>query len=140
MPTAKQLANLRPAKKGEVRNPKGIHAHPLAEALINLRKFTLEEYRVVIEETLMGNIAGLQKMVKESEATNSKTSALRVGVAMSILKAIKRGDHTVFEQLASRIVGKIPDQLNINAGLQVHVSFDDKQKLKETIAKLEADV
>lgn len=141
MRTAKQLANLRPAKKGEIRNPKGVHSHgPITQMLANLKKFTLDEYRVVIEQTLMGNLASLEKIVKESKAEDSPTSALQVGVATSILKAISRGDHTVFEALASRIIGKIPDKLEVNAGITVKLDLNDKGRLKAMIAKLRADV
>lgn len=107
---------------------------PRIKALKNL---TLDTYREVIELVLTGNISDLQAMIK-----NPKTTAIQVGVAKAFVEAINKGDYTVIERIAERIVGKIPDELNVrasnvNANLNAAV---DIEQLKTMRAKLLGDV
>lgn len=93
-------------KKGNKANPIGGRAHnPLSKALRNL---TVESFREIIEITLKGNLADLEKIIKDPN-----TSALQVGVATSFYKAMKAGDYATIERIAERIVGKIPEQINL---------------------------
>lgn len=129
--TKKQLANLRPIKKGQVLNPNGARAHnPATKALKNL---TIETYREVIELVLTGNLQALRDM-----RDNENIPAIQVGVARAFYNAIKCGDYGVIERIAERIVGKIPDQLVLNSTLQ-HGPID-REKLKLAMAELENDV
>ena len=122
-------------KKGQSGNPEGGRAHnPAIKALKNL---TVETYREVIELVLTGNLAQLKAMAEHPE-----TSALQVGIATAFMKAIQSGDYSVIERIAERIVGKIPDELNVrstntNANLNTAI---DKAKLKAAMAELEKDV
>lgn len=122
-------------KKGVSGNPQGGRLHnPIQRALKNL---TIQSYRECIEAVCTGNIDHLKAMVEDP-----KTSALQVGIARAFLKAIKDGDYTVIERIAERIVGKIPDELNVtstnrNANLNANI---DQEKLKAALAKLEEDV
>jgi hypothetical protein len=133
--TEKQKANLKPIKKGEVRNPEGSRSHnPAVKAL---KKLTLETYREVIELVLTGNLASLKAL-----AENPDTPAIQVGVATAFMKAITAGDYNVIEQIASRIVGKIPDEINVNSknvNANLNASID-KEKLKKALIDLENDV
>lgn len=114
-------------------NPEGARLHnPIAKALRNL---TIETFREVIEVVLTGNLAQLEKIVKDP-----KTSALQVGVAMAFHRALKAGDYATIERIAERIVGKIPDELKVtstNANLNASI---DPVKLKAALAQLENDV
>jgi hypothetical protein len=122
-------------KKGQSGNPLGSKLHnPITRAL---KKLTIETYREVIELVMSGNNAALEKMIK-----NPKTSALQVGIATAFQKAIKAGDYGVIERIAERIVGKIPDELNVNSkNLNANlISAIDPVKLKEAMATVEDDV
>lgn len=66
---------------------------------------------------LTGNIDELKAF-----AENKKTPVIQVGVAVSILKAIKNGDASILEMFAARIIGKIPDVININSNNTTTVS------------------
>lgn len=133
MPTEKQLANLRPIKKGEIRNKRGAGAHN--EALKAFRRLTIDRYREVIEVGLSSDLAGLQAIIKDP-----KTPALQLGIATALVKSFQRGDINVLEQLASRIVGKIPDKLEIQSETNISISFEDKTRLRNTIKELQEDV
>lgn len=122
-------------KPGQTGNPNGRPPlNPIQRALKNL---TVQTYREVIEAVCTGNLDRLREMVEDPT-----TSALQVGVATAFMKAIKAGDYAVIERIAERIVGKIPDELNVtsknvNANLNAAI---DTTKLKAALAKLEADV
>lgn len=119
-------------KKGEPSaNPEGARRHsPVTKALFNL---TVETYREVIQLIMTGNLAALQSMIKDPD-----TSAVQVGIAMSFMKAIKRGDYHVIERIAERIIGKIPDEINLNSK-NTHVSAIDPEMLKAALEKLEKE-
>jgi hypothetical protein len=123
-------------KKGQSGNPHGRIPNPALKAL---RKLTIESYREVIELVMTGNMAELKSIVEDPKST-----ALQVGIARAFFNAIKKGDYAIIERIAERIVGKIPDQINIksenNTKIAATVSMFDKEKLKEAMAKLESDV
>lgn len=130
--TEAQLKNLKPAKKGEIRNPEGGRTHnPLTKAL---KKLTIETYREVIELALTSNIKALKEI-----AEHPKTPAVQVGVAFALIGAVKKGDWEVLEKIASRIVGKIPDQLNVVSQNHVAVAIVDEAKMKESLKKLKEE-
>ena len=125
-------------KPGESGNPGGRPSNPITKALKNL---TIKTYREVIEVVLTGNLAALQLMVEDP-----KISALQVGVATAFLTAIKKGDFEIIERIAQRIVGKIPDELNVtgnNTNLNLNANgktkFDPK-KVKAALARLEKQI
>ena len=133
--TEKQLKNLKPAKKGEIRNPEGGRAHnPITKAL---KKITIESYREIIETILKGNLEELRAI-----AADPKTPALQVGIAVAFMNAIKKGDYQVIERIAERIVGKIPDELNVIANTNTNVTINtlDKDKLKAALDKFREDI
>lgn len=122
-------------KPGQSGNPKGrLPLNPIQKAL---RELTIKSYREVIEQVCTGNIDNLRAMIE-----NPKTSALQVGVAKAFVKAINDGDYGVIERIAERIVGKIPDELNVNSknmNANLNASIDPV-KLKAALAKLESGV
>jgi hypothetical protein len=137
-PNAKLTPKMKAAqfKKGQSGNPKGFKQNPPIRALKN---FTIDTYREVIELVLKGNLRELKAMIEDPT-----TSAIQVGVATAFMVAIKKGDHVVMERIAERIVGKIPDVVNVNAinnsKVAVTVSAINPAMLKEELAKLEAEV
>ncbi len=121
-------------KPGQSGNPQGAKRHdPAKRALKNL---TIATYRKVIELVLLGNMDDLKAM-----ALDPATPAIQVGVATAFMKAIKAGDYEIIERIAERIVGKIPDELNVNAST-VNANLNttlDYSKVKDAVAKLKAD-
>ncbi len=114
-------------------NPHGARLHnPVTKALKSL---TIETYRECIEKVCTGNIAALQDMIKDPSV-----SALQVGIATAFVKALQAGDYATIERIAERIVGKIPDELNVHSkNLTLHSEIDP-EKIKAALAKLESDV
>ncbi len=121
-------------QKGKSGNPRGRIPN---EAIKALRKITIETYREVIEMVLTGKVEDLIALAKHPD-----TPAIQVGVASSFLKAIKSGDYAVIERLAERIIGKIPDQLNViqNTTVNTKVTDIDRDALKKAMAELENEV
>ena len=121
-------------KKGETKNPNGRYAgNTIKNALARL---TLDTYRDVINVVIGGDLASLKAMV-----TDPKSTALQVGIATSFIKAIQRGDYAVIERIAERIVGKIPERVQVQSVNEHNttVSFDEKT-LKAALEKLNDDI
>jgi len=114
-------------------NPNGGRAHnPVTKALRNL---TIESYREVIELVLTGNLKDLKAL-----AENPDTPVIKVGVATAIMTAITKGDADVIEKFVSRLVGKIPDEINVKGSLNTTVALIDPKKLKQAWDELNTDV
>jgi len=128
-PKEASLRNLKPAQKGEVRNPEGARSHNPA------RRLSLELYREIIELALTGNIDSLKKV-----AEDPKTSVIQVGLAYALIKAVKDGDWDTQERITARILGKIPDHININSQNHTTLATIDEAKMKEVLKKLEEEV
>lgn len=134
--SAKHLAKHQ-FKKGKSGNPRGAQLHN--PALKALKKLTVDTYRDVIEAVCSGNIALLAQM---AEGKDPKMSALQVGVARAFYAAIQKGDYEVIERIAQRIVGKIPDELNVvskNLNANVNTKPIDRKEVKDIVTKLEGD-
>lgn len=122
-------------KPGQSGNPEGGRLHdPVTKAL---KKLTVETYREVIEMVLTNDLLSLKKL-----AEDPKTPAIQVGVATTFMKAIQRGDYDVIERIAERIVGKIPEEINVrsqnlNANLNARI---DKTELRAALKEIEEDV
>lgn len=124
-------------KKGQTGNPNG--RPTLNPAQKALRSLTIDTYREVVELVLTGNLAQLKAMAEHPE-----TPAIQVGIAVSFMKAIKSGDYTIIERIAERIIGKIPDVVNVNSNANVNmvakVTTIDQAALKAALDKLKQDV
>lgn len=97
-----------PWKKGQSGNPKGRPKGTTNVIRQALRELTVETYREVIETVLKGNMAALQAIIDDPD-----TPVIQVGVAKAFMKAMKAGDYATIERIAERIVGKIPDEINL---------------------------
>lgn len=122
-------------EKGKSGNPNG--RPKLSKEARELRDLTLESYREVIKIVFSGNIDDLKAIV-----TDPTAQVVRVAIATSVLTAIKKGDYGVIERIAERVIGKIPDVLNVNSkNFNADISAAvDPAKLKAALDKLEADV
>lgn len=116
------LKNLKPIKKGQIMNPEGARSHdPIKK---ELRRFTHKYLKETIELAVMGNLEGLQKVVKDPSSP-----AIQVGIAKALHKAIQNGDWGTLESIVQRVVGKIPDR--------VHFGNDEENGIKVTFVKAE---
>jgi hypothetical protein len=128
-PSAKSLANLKPCKKGEIRNPEGARSHN--KALQALRKFGQKEYSDIIEYALTNNLKALHKVIKDPE-----TSAIKVGVAKALLNAINFSDWNIINQIAERLVGKPAQKIELKTETDLsHLSDDDLEQVKKILMK-----
>lgn len=125
-------------KPGQSGNPKGSLPNPITRAL---KALTVETYREVIELVLTGNLDALQVMIKDP-----KTPAIQVGVATAFVKAIQNGDYAVIERIAERIVGKIPDVVNVTTTNKTALAIGQASEatvadiVKAVRTKIESDV
>lgn len=94
-------------KPGQTGNPNG--RPTLTKEQRAMRALTLTSYREVIELALTGNLEELKAFAQDPD-----TPVIQVGVATAILRAIKNGDAGVLEMFAARIIGKIPEVINVN--------------------------
>ena len=130
-PGDKRLLNLRPAKKGEVRNPLGGASHN--KALKGLRRFTNEYLKELIELAVMGNMQGLVNIIKDPDAP-----AIKVGIAKSLVQAITKGDWAVLERIVERIVGKVPVILeqHVNQTISQESPEQRQERIQSALLKL----
>lgn len=118
-------------KKGVSGNPEGGRAHN--PAIKALKKLTLETYREMIELVMTNNLTKIKKI-----AEDPNTPAVQVGIATAFMKAIKAGDYNVIEQIAARIIGKIPDVVHVRStSVTAEANKIDKVKLKAAMKALE---
>lgn len=126
-------------KPGQSGNPNGRPQLSESEkaAKREVRDLTLDSYREVIKIVFSGNVADLKAIVSDPES-----QVVRVAIATSVLTAIKKGDYSVIERIAERVVGKIPDVLNVNSkNFNADISAAiDPLKLKAALDKLESEV
>ena len=136
--TASQLANLRPAKKGEPsRNPEGSRLHnPLTRALTQVSK---EAYCKALSVAFKGKEGELQELVD-----NPETPMLEKFVAKSMLHAFETGQFGFVERIADRLLGTVGETMTINQTSNVsttnQIAVISDSDLKARIMKLREDV
>ena len=92
--------------KGQIANPLGGAAHdPLKR---ELKRITNVMFCDVIDALLRGNLEALSLIANDTSAP-----ALKVGVARAIFNAAKTGDWSTLEKIIERIVGKLPDKVEV---------------------------
>lgn len=100
------LKNLKAIQPGQVLNPLGGGAHDQIKQ--SMKRFTNKYLIEVIDMAVMGNIKGLESIVK-----NPDSPAIQVGVAKCLFTAITKGDWQTLESIIVRIVGKVPDKMEV---------------------------
>lgn len=121
-------------KPGQSGHPEGRpQLSPEARAL---KKLTLKRYRKVIKIALTGTYKDLKKFAEDE--TNS---TVELGVARLLIRAINKGDTATFETFTGRIVGKIPDVIEISGEISAkHKVKVDVKLAKEMIEKCRSKV
>jgi len=103
--TPKQIANLKPAKKGEVRNPLGGKTHNSLE--VKLKRLTNEELAEIGGILLRGDVEGLRKMSKAQKGV----PVIKAWTAKIIITSYDKGDHGPWETVLNRFAGRIPQPI-----------------------------
>lgn len=109
-----QLAALLPTqwKPGQSGNPNGARAHN--KELKRLRNLTTEQVIELGSFLLDHNIIELQAIVNDAvNNPDSEHTSLKIWIAKIVLTAGKKGDAKALDLLLNRIIGKVPDKLNI---------------------------
>lgn len=105
-PTAKQMANLKPFKKGQSGNPEGGRAHdPVAKAIRKLTSAQLEHVISLLSNKTLAEI----KQIAEAKTTD----ALTVWIAAIIVNGVKKGDVFSMDKLMERILGKVKQDFRV---------------------------
>ena len=108
-PTARerQLAGLRPFKKGVSGNPAGGKKHnPELKAIKNL---TQKELIDVSNMVLKGTMEELLDIREDSEST-----VLQRMLAAVAVRVMKKGDMHAMDILLNRMIGKVKDKIDVN--------------------------
>lgn len=129
--TAKQLANLKPLKKGSNINPEGARAHKGPKTLF--KKLTKELMKEMINAATTGTVSDLKRI-----AEDPKSTAIQVALATSLVKIINKGDYAGLELMLSRAIGKVKDEMDLTSGgkpiepaAQVHVYLPANGRTRE---------
>lgn len=105
----KSKENLKPIKKGEVKNPIGGNAHdPLKKAM---RKMSSEVFKDIVDMAVNSDIEGLKRI-----ANTPGQKAITVGIAIALMKAIKTGDFSTMERILQYIIGKPIERVDHTTG------------------------
>lgn len=107
----KSLANLRAAKKGEVKNPLGANG---GGDLLRIRYMGSKEVAEIGTLVLDKNFEAIKEIVDDAKNNpNSEHSALTVWMATVAYKGITKGDPYAMDALLNRIVGKVRQEFEI---------------------------
>lgn len=124
----KGWANLKPIKKGEVRNPNGAKAHFKTK----IKGLTKAEYTRIMTAVMESDIDALQAIANDRTA-----STIVVAVAACAVKAISKGDYGTIELMLQRAIGKVKDELDLTSNgetlpaAQVHIYLPANGRTKE---------
>ncbi len=129
------LKNLKPVKPGEIRNAEGGRSHDKHKKI--WKRFTNEYLVEIIDLAIMGNLQGLKKVVD-----NPDSPAIQVGVAKALFTAISKGDWDTLERIISRIVGKVPDKIDLSGSVgsyaETQEDAENRQKRVEMLLQKRA--
>jgi hypothetical protein len=100
-------------KPGNCANPLGRKAHNSDTARI--RGLTAREIVEVGSTLLNGNVTDLVKITGDKKTPpDPNASALKVWIARVAVKGITRGDGSALDLLLNRIVGKVPNAVEVS--------------------------
>lgn len=130
-------------KPGQSGNPSGKPVMPpemRVKARV-LRELTQKSFMECVELVCAGNLAALEAMAKDENV-----SALQVGVAASMARALREGDYDTITKIVQTVTGKPPERLiidsnnrNLNATVEVPGPIDP-EVIRSEILKLEGEV
>lgn len=123
-------------KPGQSGNPAG--RPPLTPKQRVLKELTLKSFQECVEAVCTGNIDDLKRMVDDPDV-----SALQVGIATSLLRALQEGDYDTVTKIVQTCTGKPPEELLIksqNLNANTNVVKLESTKVKAVLRKLDFDV
>ncbi len=134
-PTSSEVGYKKPPKhtqfkKGNKANPKGYNAS--LETRI-LRQTTTATLAVMIQKGIS---------LKENEVrdllNSPETTAIEAIILGTILDAIKHRNYNKLEQLLERVIGKVPDKIDMTSkGESINISKEDHAKVAAVVKELE---
>lgn len=112
--------NLKPAQKGEVRNPYGRPRKYVSE--LRAQGYKISEVNDAIQVLMSMTLDELKDVYMNPEAT-----ALEKTIAGAIKKSIEKGSLYSIETLLTRVYGKPKEQMDLNAsgGIEIQVVYKD---------------
>ena len=103
-PSEKSLANLKPAKPGEVRNPSGgLKLPPEVKAARKHNQITVAN---LLNKFMSMSNSELKDLIKEDSSP-----VLDMMIAKVVAGAIDHGDHSRLNFILDRLVGKVTDKV-----------------------------
>lgn len=103
---ARSLANLKPNYEGRVTNP---HGDKLIAFRMAHHRLTVKYLEEIIELCAIGNVASVKEIIEDPNEP-----AVKVGLAQCMVNSVEKGDWDQIEKIISRILGKIPENINLN--------------------------
>jgi len=131
----KCLDNLKPAQKGEVRNPKGRLPDPPEVKMI--KKMSKKILNAKIDEYLDKTVEELQSILDDKTA-----KTLDHFIGRIVMQGIVKGDPTRFDTLINRRIGKVKDRIEVARpkptiikrpnGEEIELGSELKEEIKDT--------
>lgn len=124
-------------KPGQSGNPSGRPKMTAKQKI--LKELTVKSFQECAEAVCTGNTEDLKRMIDDENV-----SALQVGIATSLLVAIREGNYAVVREIVQTVTGKPPEELIINSrntNLNANVNANlDETKVKAALQKIGVDV
>jgi hypothetical protein len=116
-PGPKSLANLKPVKKGEVRNPKGINRkRPWTDRM-------LEMTETILKKSAMGE--EIRRKLRLPE-----TATWSDGAVLMLMRRAVQGEVAAIKELADRTEGKVAERLEVFHSGQIEHVLTEREKLE----------
>lgn len=117
------------AKKGEVRNPKGINISPEKRAL---KELTETELANAIKKVFTSTEEECLALLKDKATTLGHKVILRAAV-----DAAHHGNYSKFNEILERVIGKVPNKVDMTSkGESINVTSADTALIKKTMSEL----
>lgn len=134
LPKAAEPFRFKPGQSG---NPEGARRHnPVLRAI---RRITQESYAEVVELIMTGTVDELKEVL-----TDPKATAVQKLLARAFLEATEKGQMGTLERLLERLIGKVPDNINLVSKtirpLSEKLTEADKGEVKKLLSEIEEDV
>ncbi len=125
-----QNKHLRPFKKGEIHNPAG--RPKLPEEVKATRRLTKTELESIVNKYLWCSYEQIEELLKDKKLCVAEAWLVRI-----MAKGMSTGNWDGFEWIATRLVGKVENELVIKQKLMAEIAeMPDDQLLQMAQAKL----
>lgn len=120
------------AKKGEVRNPKGINISPERRALKELTEKSLSE---AIQKVFTATEQECLELLNDEKTSLGHKLILRAGI-----DAAQHGNYTKFNEILERVLGKVANKVDMTTkGESLNVTPETKAAVKSLVQDLEKE-